>query len=60
MKPLIFKQWHFWQAVGGFLLSNENTKELKSFASIDGAVNWLFFQDKEAARYINKAAKGQA
>ena len=57
MKPLIFGKWHFWQAVGGFLLSNEETKELKSFKSIDGAVNWLFFVDKEAARAINKGAK---
>lgn len=60
MKPLIFGKWHFWQAVGGFLLSNEENKELLSFKTIDAAVNWLFFQDKAAARFINKAAKGQA
>ena len=60
MKPLIFGKWHFWQAVGGFLLSNESKKELFSFATIDEAVNFLFFEDKEAARFINKAAKGQA
>ena len=60
MKPLIFGKWHFWQAVGGFLLSDEEAKKLRKFASIDEAVNWLFFTDKEAARYINKAAKGQA
>jgi len=58
MKPSIFGKWHFWQAVGGFLLSNEETKELKSFSTIDGAVNWLFFADKEAARAINKQFKG--
>ena len=60
MKPLIFGPWHFWQGVGGFLLSNEDRKELNSFATIDAAVNFLFFIDKEAARYINKTAKGQA
>jgi len=60
MKPLIFGKWHFWQAVGGFLLSDENTKRLLSFKTIDAAVNFLFFEDREAARYINKAAKGQA
>jgi hypothetical protein len=60
MKPLIFGKWHFWQAVGGFFLSDEDKKELRRFSSIDGAVNFLFFEDREAARYINKAAKGQA
>lgn len=60
MKPLIFGKWHFWQGVGGFLLSNEDTKELSTFKTIDAAVNWLFFTDREAARYINKTAKGQA
>ncbi len=58
MKPLIFGKWHFWQAVGGFLLSNEETKELKSFKTVDAAVNFLFFADKEAARFINKQFKG--
>ena len=58
MKPLIFGKWHFWQGVGGFLLSHEETKELKSFTTIDKTINWLFFVDKEAARYINKTAKG--
>ena len=58
MKPLIFGKWHFWQAVGGFLLSNEETKELKSFPTLDAAINWLFFVDKPAARYINNFCKG--
>ena len=58
MKPLIFGPWHFWQGVGGFLLSNEAEKRLLNFPTIDAAVNWLFFIDKAAARYINKAAKG--
>lgn len=58
MKPAIFGKWHFWQGVGGFLLSNEDTKELRSFATVDKTINWLFFVDKEAARYINKTAKG--
>jgi hypothetical protein len=58
MKPTIFGKWHFWQAVGGFLLSNEETKELTSFKTVDAAVNFLFFADKEAARFINKQFKG--
>lgn len=57
MKPLIFKQWHFWQGASGYLLSNEDKKELLSFATVDAAVNWLFFADKEAARAINKQFK---
>jgi len=58
MGPIIFKKWHFWQGVGGFLLSNEETKELRSFATVDKTINWLFFVDKEAARAINKQFKG--
>lgn len=58
MKPLIFGPWHFWQGVGGFLLSNEESKALRSFATVDAAINWLFFVDKEAARFINKHSKG--
>ncbi len=54
MKPLIFGKWHFWQGVGGFLLSNESTKQLSSFPTVDAAVNWLFFQDKAAARFLNQ------
>lgn len=58
MKPLIFGPWHFWQGASGFLLSDEESKTLRSFPTIDAAVNWLFFVDKEAARFINKTAKG--
>lgn len=58
MKPAIFGKWHFWQGAGGFLLSNEENKELRSFATVDKAINWLFFVDKEAARAINKQFKG--
>lgn len=53
MKPSIYKHWHLWLA-NGYMLSNENTKELRQFKKLDDVINWLFLNgNKEAARYFN-------
>lgn len=53
MKPFIFNQWHAWQGHNAILLSDESVKNLRTFASIDAAINWLFLTDKPAARALN-------
>lgn len=47
---------HYWKNTQGKLMvSNETNKTLKSFNSIDEAVNFLFFNGfKESARQLNK------
>ncbi len=36
------------------MLSNENTKELRQFKTLDDVINWLFLNgNKEAARHFN-------
>jgi hypothetical protein len=51
---MIFNNWHLWRG-NGFMLSNENTKELRQFNNVDEAINYLYLNgEKEAARYFNK------
>ena len=51
---MIFGKWHAWQGAT-YLLSDEETKTLRSFPDIDHCVNWLWLNgEKEAARELNK------
>lgn len=56
---LIHKNLHIWQASRNkFFVSNEDTKKLTEFSTIDGAINFLYFNDNiEAARALSKAYK---
>lgn len=61
----IFGKWHAWAVmVGkreGVMLSNEETKTLKTFFYRDELVNYLYLSgDKEAARAFNKHIKEEA
>lgn len=59
MKPFSSGKWHVWEGVGGFLLSNEETKKLQHFKTIDECINWLYLSDnKPTARQLHKHAKG--
>lgn len=59
MFTTIYKHWHIWQTDRNkFLVSNEETKKLTEFSTIDGAINFLYFNGNiEAARALNKAYK---
>ena len=49
--------WHCWQGSGAILLSNENTKHIRSFPDTDAAINWLFVSGhKPAARQLHETA----
>jgi len=51
---MIFKNWHTWQALNGWLLSDEDTKRLLSFKTLDDVINHLFINNqRDAARYFN-------
>lgn len=50
--------WAFWEATTGYLLSDENVKQLQSFKTTDDAINWLFLNGyKDAAYALNKHVK---
>ena len=52
--------WHAWNVTNTqWLLSHENTKHLSVWSSVDDLINYLWFQDKEAARVFNKRFKGK-
>jgi len=54
----IFGKWHGWQAAN-YMLSDEETKQLREFPDVDSCVNWLFINgEKEAARALNKTKGG--
>lgn len=54
MKPFIYGKFHAWESNSKILLSNEETKHLREFASLDDCINFLFLNgDKEAARALN-------
>lgn len=56
---MIFGKWHAWQGAT-FLLSDEETKTLRSFLDIDYCVNWLWLNgEKEAARELNKCKEAK-
>ncbi len=50
---------HVWTGAGDkIMVSHENTKKLRSFPTIDDAINALFLLgDKQAARELNKVKK---
>ena len=55
---MIFKHWHVWRG-NGVMLSNENTKELKQFNTLDDVINYLFLNgERNAARYFNERKAG--
>jgi len=61
MKPFIFDHWHAWPGQSGILLSDENTKTLRSFADADACTTWLFLSGfKPAARALNTHLKENA
>lgn len=64
MISVIENDWHLWESptIGNpsnVLVSNEETKTLTQHANIQAAVNHIWFNDKESARKINAALKGE-
>lgn len=58
IEPFEVGKWHVWEgAAGKVMLSDEDTKTLRSFSSLDDVVNFLWFEDQPAARAINKEFK---
>ena len=58
MKAFICKHWHCWKGNSNYLLSNEDTKQLRQFKTIDDCINYLFVNgNREAARALNKHIK---
>ena len=59
MKTAISGKWHCWESNNNILLSDEETKRLKQFPTIDDCINWLYIvaEDKPAARSINAQMK---
>ncbi len=59
MKEWIFDKWHAWQEISnGVLLSDEDTKILRQFASVDETINWLYLNgEKPAARALHEHTK---
>ena len=54
MKPFEHGHWHAWDGVAGVLLSDESTKTLRQFPTVDACINWLFLAGhKPAARALN-------
>jgi|GEM_PF-6552358 len=59
-KTAQYNDWHAWQAKPTqWLLSDESTKHLTTWSSVDDMLTYLFFQDKEAARVFNARLKDQ-
>lgn len=51
---IIFENWHAWQGTASILLSDEMSKKLREFKTIDDAINWLFTNGaRPAARALN-------
>jgi len=48
MQFFIFNQWHAWTGNDCWLLSDEETKTLHSFAEFDDLTNWLFMNGHKA------------
>lgn len=58
MKPFIFNRWHVWQGTAAIMLSDEDAKALRSFASTDACVSWLYMTgNQDAARALNAHVK---
>ena len=49
MLSLIYGKWHMWQAAN-FLISDEETKTLHSFADVDTVINWLWLTGEKRRR----------
>jgi len=59
-KTAKYNDWHAWEASPTqWLLSDESTKHLTTWSSVDDMITYLFFQDKEAARVLNARLKDQ-
>ena len=55
------KRWHLWDSMNpfnpGFMLSDESKKDLTQHETLDDAITYLYFIDKEAARALNQFKK---
>jgi hypothetical protein len=51
----IHGKWHAWDGSSNkILLSDEDTKTLRSFNTLDDCITWLYIQgEKDAARALN-------
>ena len=55
-----YHEWSAWEATPTqWLLSDESTKHLTTWSSVDDLITYLWFQDKEAARVFNARLKGK-
>ena len=58
-KTAQYNDWHAWQAKPTqWLLSDESTKHLTTWRSVDDMLTYVWFEDKEAARALHKKLKG--
>lgn len=59
MFTCIAEPFHIWEGVGGaILVSDERVKELRSFPSVDAAINRLYAEgNRETARTLNRTWK---
>jgi hypothetical protein len=47
-------KWHAWDGTAGVLLSDEDTKTLRSFPTVDDCITWLYGEgERIAARALN-------
>ena len=55
-----YHDWCAWNAnPTQWLLSNQDTSHLSVWSSVDDLINYLWFQDREAARVFNARLKGK-
>jgi len=51
-------EWHAWNtSPTQWLLSDESTKNLTAWSSVDDLINYLWFQDQVAARAFHERFK---
>lgn len=57
MKPFQFGKWHAWQGTAHIILSDEDTKKLRYFETVNDCINWLYLngdtEGRDAARALN-------
>lgn len=58
MKPFTHGKWHAWQGQNGILLSDEYSKKLHEFKTVDDCINWLYISGFDiTARALNQHIK---
>ena len=59
-RTAVYHDWHAWEAKPTqWLLSDESTKHLTTWSSVDDMITYLWFKDIAAARVFNARLKDQ-